>query len=76
MKPVMCLAEVAQAMRSAGIPASAGTVADSIRSGAYPFGRVKKVGPTGRCTFEISRKKFNQWLEAEFGIKEAENSGQ
>ena len=71
MKPVMTLEEVAQGMRSVGIPISKKAISDGIQDGTYPFGRVRSQGPTGRCCFEISRMKFNQWLNAEFGVKES-----
>ena len=71
MRPVMTLDEVAQGLRSVGIPISKKVIADGIRDGTYPFGRVRSQGPTGRCSFEISRMKFTQWLEAEFGVKNA-----
>ncbi len=70
MRPIMTLDEVAQGMRSVGIPTSKKAISEGIQNGTYPFGRVRSQGPTGRCTFEISRMKFYQWLEAEFGVKE------
>ncbi len=64
----MTLEEVAQAMRNVGISISKISLADGIQNGLYPFGRVRRCGPTGRRTFEIPRLKFKQWLEEEFGV--------
>ncbi len=69
MKPIMTLEDVAQAMRAVGIPVTKKTISDCIQNGTYPFGRIRSRGKTGRCTFEISRLKFNRWLETEFGVE-------
>lgn len=66
MKPTMTLAECAAAMREHGIHCSASGIADGIESGAYPFGRIKSTGPTGRRTAEIFTDKFYSWIKSPY----------
>lgn len=60
----MTLEDVAKELRAVGIPTHLGRLADSIADGTYPFGRVVKVSPTGRRTFEIFRVDFQRWLDS------------
>lgn len=70
-KLTMTLLEVYYAMREVGIRTSPKLIAAGIKSGAYPFGRVVSVGPTGKCTFEIFRVDFYAWLETKMPKEEA-----
>ncbi len=63
-KLTMTINDVYLAMREAGIPSSPRWIAAGIESGAYPFGRVVCVGPTGRRTVEIFKVDFYAWLES------------
>lgn len=63
-KLTMTIAEVMDEMRKAGIHCSQRSVSSGIAMGAYPFGRVTNVGPTGRKTLEIFRVDFFAWLES------------
>lgn len=65
--PTMTLNECATEMRNHGIRCSEMDVADAIEHGIYPFGRVKRVGNTGRRTFEIWRVDFERWLKERTG---------
>lgn len=63
-KLTMTLREVYYEMRAAGIHCNTQSISAGIASGAYPFGRVVKVGETGRRTVEIFRVDFEAWLES------------
>ena len=60
----MTINEVYLAMREAGIPSNLRSISAGIASGAYPFGRVVNVGPTGRRTVQIFKVDFYAWLES------------
>lgn len=60
----MTINDVYLAMREAGIPTNLRRISAGIASGAYPFGRVVSVGPTGRRTVEIFKVDFYAWLES------------
>ena len=62
-KLTMTLREVQYEMRAAGIPCSVQSISAGIASGAYPFGRVVGVGPSGRRTLEVFRVDFEAWLD-------------
>ena len=47
-----------------GIPMEKGRLADDIAAGVYPFGRVAKVAPNGRRTFDIWRVDVEQFLRS------------
>ena len=61
-KLTMTVREVLTEMRKAGIPCTDKSVSDGIAMGAYPFGRISHVGPSGRRTLEIFRVDFYAWL--------------
>lgn len=63
-KLTMTINDVLKEMRKAGIPCSERSVSNGIAMGAYPFGRVSNIGPTGRRTLEIFRVDFYAWLES------------
>ena len=63
-KLTMTINDVLIEMRKAGIPCSERSVSNGIAMGAYPFGRVSNIGPTGRRTLEIFRVDFFAWLES------------
>lgn len=63
-KLTMTVAEVYYAMREAGIRCSPKMISAGIASGAYPFGRIVGVGPTGRKQTEIYRVDFEAWLDS------------
>lgn len=65
--PTMNLHECAATMRDFGIPCSEKEIADAIECCAYPFGRIKSVGKTGRRTVEIWRVDFERWLAERTG---------
>lgn len=62
-RPTMTLKECAEEMRSHGFRTSERTIAAGISIGHYPFGGVVATGKTGRRTFEISKVKFQRWIE-------------
>lgn len=59
---MMTLADVCRAFRQAGIPTSTAAIADGILCGAYPFGRLIKVGPNGNRRFQIFAKDVEAFL--------------
>ena len=60
--PMVSAAEAAQIMRRAGIRTSPTRIVDGIESGAYPFGRIVSVGPSGKRSTEIFRKDLYDFL--------------
>lgn len=69
-KLTMTLLEVYYAMREAGIRSSPTRISAGIESGAYPFGRVVCVGPSGKRTLEIYRVDFMAWLQTKIPKEE------
>lgn len=67
----MTLDDVCQAFREMGVPMEKGRLADDIAAGVYPFGRVAKVSPNGRRTFDIWRVDVERFLQSRIptGIK-------
>lgn len=63
-KLTMTVCEVMTEMRKAGIHCNQNTISEGIAMGAYPFGRVSNIGPTGRRTLEIFRVDFEAWLDS------------
>lgn len=66
-KPIvetMTLHDVCKVFRGAGIQTSPQVIADGIVDGAYPFGRLVKIGPNGNRRFEIFRTDVNAFLES------------
>lgn len=61
---MMTLADVCRAFRQAGIPTSTAAIADGILCGAYPFGRLIKVGPNGNRRFQIFAKDVEAFLDS------------
>ena len=57
----MTIPEVARDMRQEGFPISERFLAEGIETGEYPFGRVLRTGPTGRRTFLINRRDYENW---------------
>ena len=60
--PMVTAKETASIMRRLGIPTSTSKIVDGIESGAYPFGRIVRVGESGRRTTEIFRKDLYEFL--------------
>lgn len=60
----MTLDDVCKLFRSYGIPMELGRLADDIASGIYPFGRVVRVSPNGRRTFEIWRCDVEAFIKS------------
>lgn len=58
----MTLKQCAIAMRERGMATTEKAICDGIESGAYPFGRIKSVGSTGRRSVEILETEFRAWL--------------
>lgn len=65
--PTMTLKECAAAMRERNVPCTETGIANAIEDGAYPFGRIKHVGKTGRRSIEIWRVDFERWLAERTG---------
>ena len=63
-KLTMTINDVAKLFRSYGVPIELGRLADDIASGAYPFGRVVRISPNGRRTFEIWRVDVEAFLKS------------
>ncbi len=61
-KLTVTLHECEDILRSYGIRCSAAGIAEGIESGAYPFGRIKRVGRSGRRDTEIFRVDLMNWL--------------
>lgn len=60
----MTLEDVCKLFRSYGIPMEVIRLADDIEAGIYPFGRLVKVSPTGRRTFEIWRCDVEAFIKS------------
>lgn len=60
----MTLEDVCQSFRQMGISIEKGRLADDIAAGVYPFGRVARVAPNGRRTFEIWRVDVEKFLQS------------
>lgn len=59
--PRMTIQEVMQDMSSRGLKMTPRTISECLLSGALPFGRVLNVGDSGRTTFLIFRKDYEDW---------------
>lgn len=66
----MTLKQCAIAMRERGMSTTEKAICDGIESGAYPFGRIKAVGGTGRRSVEILEPEFRAWLEKPYIARE------
>ena len=60
----MSIQDVAKLFREYGIPIELRRLADGIASGDYPFGRVVRISPNGRRTFEIWRVDVEAFLQS------------
>lgn len=63
-KLTMTIQDVANLFREYGVPIELRRLSDDIASGAYPFGRVVRVSPNGRRTFEIWRIDVESFLRS------------
>ena len=59
--PTMNLCELAERMRSLGIPTSNDKLGAMIEAGCYPFACCVRLKPDGPRVYEIYRKLFDQW---------------
>lgn len=64
MPITMTVVEVVAELQKVGMKTSSKHVADSIESGAYPFGRMVKKSGSGYRSFEIFRADFFAWLDS------------
>lgn len=62
-KPRMTIKEVADDMRSRGMGLAYKTITDNIENGTFPFGTVIGTGETGRRTFLILRRDYEDWAD-------------
>ena len=60
----MTVAEVMQDMRRRGQPISHSFLCDLMASGECPFATHLRTGATGRRTFLILRKDYENWINA------------
>lgn len=70
MPITMTIVEVVSELQKVGMKTSGKHVADSIESGAYPFGRMVKKNPSGYRSFEIFRTDFFEWLNSKMPKEE------
>lgn len=66
-RPTLTMQECCTLMRNNGFRVSAPTLKAGFKSGYYPFGRVKSVGPTGREAMEIYRIDVERWIREKTG---------
>lgn len=59
--PRMTIKEVADDMRSRGMGMHNYTITENIANGTFPFGTVIKTGESGRRTFLILRRDYEDW---------------
>lgn len=59
--PRMTIDEVCADMRAHGMSITNQTVSDAIAAGAFKFGTVVSVGPTGKRNIIIMRKDYEAW---------------
>lgn len=67
MRPNMTINEICEDMRRNGYPITQKTLSDGIAGGAFPFGKVIKTGTTGRRTFVILRRDYENWKSEYLG---------
>lgn len=65
--PRMTVEDVSKDLRARGMPMSKDAVCHSIKSGAFPFAKIINVGKTGRATFLILRKDYEEWADEYLG---------
>lgn len=61
--PRMTVEDVSKDLRARGMPMSKGMVCRSIKAGVFPFASIINVGKTGRNTFLILRKDYENWAD-------------
>lgn len=61
--PRMTLREVVEDMRRHGMNIAEPVVSNCLKTGAFPFGHQVAVGTTGRTTFLIMRKDYEDWAK-------------
>lgn len=61
--PRMTIKEVADDMRRRGMGMAYKTIAANIENGTFPFGTVVSTGETGRRTFVILRRNYEDWAD-------------
>lgn len=61
--PRMTLDDVIEDMRSRGMPMNKANLSHCLQEGIFPFAHILSVGPTGRVTFLIMRKDYDDWAE-------------
>ena len=59
--PRMTLDDVLEDMRAHGMSMEKGALSHCLQEGIFPFAHILSVGPTGRVTFLIMRKDYNDW---------------
>jgi hypothetical protein len=57
----MTMIAVMADMRACGYPISQKTLSDGMAEGVFPFGTLLSTGTTGRRTFMILRKDYENW---------------
>ena len=61
--PRMTLDDVAKDMRSYGMSIDKNVLSHCLREGVFPFARIVSIGETGRVTFIIMRKDYEDWAK-------------
>lgn len=59
----MTVEDVSKDLGRRGMPMSKDMVCNSIRAGAFPFAKIINTGKTGRSTFLILRKDYEDWAD-------------
>lgn len=65
--PKMTLRDVCVDMRSRGFKIKADTLSKGIVAGVFPFGTVLGTGKSGRTTFLIIRRNYEEWADKYIG---------
>ena len=60
-KPRMTLDDVANDMRAHGMAIEKGILSQCLKEKIFPFAHIVSVGETGRTTFLIMRKDYEEW---------------
>lgn len=61
--PRMTIDDVAKDMRANGMPIEKGMLSQCMKEGIFPFAHVISVSETGRTTFLIMRKDYEDWAK-------------
>lgn len=69
-KPRMTLDDVLADMRSHGMPMEKGVLSRCLKDGIFPFAHILSVGPTGRTSFLIMRRDYNEWAREYLYLEE------